>query len=136
MKKVFFSFYKDGHDYEDDPRAIIYAKYNNSILTVEDMKKWLLTNSQESPKSGIAPRYDLAEQGAAAFGLTDCKIVAPETQRKNYIWAISGPTTSGGKFPPFSWSNWPKVPHNGMPMTWNFDWVQFPIDNDEVMLQV
>lgn len=43
------------------------------------MKVWLLKNDEDNPKVGIAPRYDLADSGASAFGLTDLKIVAPET---------------------------------------------------------
>ena len=122
-------------DYDSDPRGIIYARYNSSILTIDDMKVWLIKNEEDDPRKGIAPRYDLAEKGPSAFGLTDCKIVAAETERKNFIWAISGPSRSGDRFPAFSWSNWTKVPHNGMPMNWNFDWVQFPIDNsDQVMI--
>lgn len=41
------------------------------------MKKWLIYNDYDDPKKGFAPRYDLAEKGPSAFGLTDCKIVTP-----------------------------------------------------------
>lgn len=40
---------------------------------------------------------------AAAFGLTDCKVISPNTVQQNYIWAISGPTMSNGRFPAFNW---------------------------------
>lgn len=95
------------------------------------MKKWLIMNEEEDVRVGLAPRYDLTEKGAYAFGLTDCKVISPETSQDNFLWAISGPTQSGGRFPPFSWENWPNVPHSGMPIKWDFDWVKFPIDNEK-----
>ena len=82
-------------------------------------------------KVGLAPRYDLADSGKYPFGLTDCKIISPETFSENYLWAISGPTVSGGRFDPFSWADWPTHAHYGMPIKWDFDWVKFPIDNEK-----
>jgi hypothetical protein len=72
------------------------------------MKKWLITNEENDTRIGLAPRYDLYEDGPTAFGLTDCKIITPNTENSNFIWAISGPTTSNGRFAAFDWSKWPK----------------------------
>ena len=49
------------------------------INNIEDMKKWLIFNDYDNAKIGLAPRYDQAESGKSAFGLTDCKILTPET---------------------------------------------------------
>jgi hypothetical protein len=62
------------------------------------MKKWLIMNENQDPRIGLAPRYDLADKNAKPFGLTDCKIATPETLKDGFIWAISGPTTSNGRF--------------------------------------
>lgn len=62
------------------------------------MKKWLITNQNTDPKVGLAPRYDLDSVNPRPFGLTDCKIVSPESLEAGFIWAISGPTTSNGRF--------------------------------------
>ena len=91
------------------------------------MKKWLINNDNQDPKVGLAPRYDLDPKSPSTFGLTDCKIVTPESLNNNYIWAISGPSTSNGKFPAFDWNNWPNTPHYGMPRKWNFTWEKYPI---------
>ena len=71
------------------------------------MKKWLLANENENPDVGIAPRYDLKDKNPSAFGLTDLKIITPETLSKGFIWAYSGPSLSNGRFPPFDWNDWP-----------------------------
>ena len=91
------------------------------------MKKWLINNDNVDVTTGLAPRYDLNTKGASPFGLTDCKIITPDTLRNNYIWAISGPSTSNGRFEPFDWTNWPNTAHYGMPRRWNFTWEKYPI---------
>ena len=69
----------------------------------------------------------MASENAAAFGLTDGKVVSPNTIQQNYIWAISGPTTSNGRFPAFNWQNWSSKSHYGMPDLYNFTWVKVNI---------
>ena len=70
-----------------------------------------MTNEEEDPRSGLAPRYDVVETGASAFGLVDCKIITPNTEKLNFIWAISGPSTSNDRFPAFNWDKWSNTPH-------------------------
>jgi hypothetical protein len=41
------------------------------------MKKWLTLNEEKDPKSGLAPRYDLAQNSSKLFGMTDTKIITP-----------------------------------------------------------
>jgi hypothetical protein len=59
--------------------------------------------------------------------LTDCKIISPEGFNGNYIWAISGPSMSNGRFPAFDWTNWANNSHYGMPRKWNFTWEKYPM---------
>ena len=110
----------DPYTFDDDPRAQEYAKYDKVIETADDMKKWLLANENEDPRVGIAPRYDLATKGTSTFGLTDLKIITPQTLKEGYTWIYSGPSMSNGRFPAFDWNNWPDAPSYGMPKKWNF----------------
>jgi hypothetical protein len=91
------------------------------------MKKWLITNQNSDPKIGLAPRYDLAPHQPKPFGLTDCKIASPDSLADGFIWAISGPTTSHGRFQPFDWTSWPNSSHEGMPRRWNYTWEKYYI---------
>lgn len=86
-------------------------------------------NEEDKINTGIAPRYDLLEK-PKAFGQTDCKLASEETIKDNYLWAISGPSTSNGRFPPFDWRLWkdPSTPHKGMDDVYNFPWVKIYID--------
>lgn len=65
------------------------------------MKRWLITNNGTNSSIGIAPRYDLDWPNPKPFGLSDCKIVEVPFADQPFVWAFSGPTISGGKFPPF-----------------------------------
>jgi hypothetical protein len=91
------------------------------------MKRWLITNDETDPAGGLAPRYDLSMKKYAAFGLVDCKIVSTNTLRQNYVWAISGPSKSNGKFPAFDWSKWSTHSHLGMSEIFDFPWVKVSI---------
>ena len=107
-EKCTLLFMLDPYTYDNDPRATEFNKYNKLITNVEDMKKWFLMNENADPSVGIAPRYDLLEKGPVPFGLTDLKIVTPQTFKDGFIWAYSGPSTSNGRFAPFDWNNWPQ----------------------------
>lgn len=41
---------------------------------------------------------------------------------ENKIWLISGPSAND-VLPPFSWKNYANFSHEGMPETYDFDWV-------------
>jgi hypothetical protein len=96
--------------------------------TVEGMKQWLLTNEEEDVRVGIAPREDLYLESPNPFGIIDCKIISADTEQQNFYWVISNPTTSNGRFPPFTWDQFPKFSHEGMPNTYNFTWQKVPIN--------
>jgi len=38
------NYQKQSYSYDNDPRGIIYARYDKLISNVEDMKKWLIMN--------------------------------------------------------------------------------------------
>ena len=65
--------------------------------------------------------------------MTDCKIVSPHTLRENYVWAISGPSQSNGRFPAFDWSQWANNSHLGMPDKFNFPWVKVSVHDKNEM---
>lgn len=133
MHRVTFWFMLEPYSYDNDPRAIIYKRLNPIMNNEEDMKKWLISNDEASPDVGLAPRYDLKASNPIAFGLTDCKIATPNTLKENFIWAISGPTTSNGKFTPFDWTKWGNHSHLGMPNVFDFPWVKVTVhDSHEV----
>lgn len=92
------------------------------MTNIDQMKYWLINNEEEVPNRGLAPRYDLKEENPKPFGLTDLKIASENTIKNNYFWAYSGPSTSNGRFPPFSWNNWtdPKTPKQGLALTYDF----------------
>lgn len=99
------------------------------------MKKWLITNEVQ-PNEGLAPRYDQLKENKTAFGLTDCKIVSTNTLRQNYVWAISGPSQSNGRFPAFDWSQFNDHSHLGMPDKFDFPWVKVNIhDKNEIKME-
>jgi hypothetical protein len=49
MLKVIFLTNSEEYSYDNDPRAFIYKKINPMMSNEEDMKKWLITNSEASP---------------------------------------------------------------------------------------
>jgi hypothetical protein len=72
-------------------------------------------------------RCDMDHNGYP-YGVLDCKIATLDTIAQNYILAISGPTTSNGRFPPFDWRQWSDYPHDGLPNLYNFEWQKISID--------
>jgi hypothetical protein len=101
------------------------------MRTVEDMKHWLLMNEEEDPREGIAPREDCYLPDPQPFGIIDCKILTPDTEQGNYYWLVSSPSTSDGRFAPFTWAAFPKLSHEGMPLTYNFTWQRAPINYEK-----
>lgn len=95
------------------------------------MKKLLLTNDNENPCGGIAPRCDITEKNPELFGMIDQKIASSSVLSSNTFEAISGPPTNNGKYPYFNWTNWPNAAHLGMPDVFNFTWVKLPFDYEQ-----
>lgn len=81
------------------------------MVDEESMKYWMLMNEEEDVRNGIAPREDQYKPSPAPYGIIDCKILTPNTQRENYYWVISSPSLSDGRFPPFDWNQFKEVGH-------------------------
>lgn len=93
-----------------------------------------------SGAQAIASRYDLTSPGADCdgslaqypFGAIDSKVVSalsavsPDGSTIAFA-AQSGPTTYSQ--PPFDFRQWPEneLPRRGMPLLWDFPWVQFAL---------
>jgi hypothetical protein len=127
--------YKDPYDYNNDPRATIFKKYNKIMTDEDSMKKWLITNEEEDVREGLAPREDLYTPNPSPYGIIDCKIVSASSLKKNYYWVISSPSTSNGRFPPFTWASFPNMTHDGMPTVFNFPWVKVEIDIEKSRME-
>jgi hypothetical protein len=98
------------------------------MKTEADLQYWLLTNEEEDVREGIAPREDLYLADPQPYGIIDCKILTPNSRAGNYYWAISSPSTSNGRFTPFSWTAFPTLSHEAMPTTYDFPWQKVPLD--------
>ena len=94
----------------------------------------MLANNETKPGSGIAPRKDL-DKDPIPYGLIDCKISSLSTDKDNFFWMKSSPTTSQGRFPPFNWNSFPDL-GEGMPREFNFDWEIVPIDVEKDSVKV
>lgn len=64
----------DGFDYENDPRAILFRRYNDQIIDYPSLKRILRTNEEDDKADGIAPRFDLSKKSKFEFGMIDQKI--------------------------------------------------------------
>ena len=56
-KTVYDKLGIQGSDYWTDPRAVILKRYHPRMLTIEDMKHWLVHNDEDDVRVGLAPRY-------------------------------------------------------------------------------
>jgi hypothetical protein len=62
---------------------------------------------------------------AYEYGAIDSKLIDSDLIKKKKVWIISSPTTENGN-PPFSFTGkWANLPHYGMPITYNFDWILY-----------
>jgi hypothetical protein len=83
----------DAYTYETDPSAILLKNLSPKMTNEENIKHWMLMNNETDPGKGIAPRGDLSSN-IEAYGLIDCKVTSLNTDKSNYFWMISSPTTS------------------------------------------
>ena len=66
-----------GHNYTDDPRALIFDKYYDTVDDMASMKAILRYNNISDTGdycSAIAPRCDLLPKGPYTFGAIDAKV--------------------------------------------------------------
>lgn len=127
-----------GFNYSTDPRAQIFRRDQGNVTSTAAMQ-WLMNAndwahdplSQHSACNAISARCDLLPSGAYAFGGIDAKVVdcatmpgcrlSPAAPGAPVV-AISGPTHQTQ--PVFAFEpQWDHVPHAGLPLVWDFDWV-------------
>jgi hypothetical protein len=111
---------------------VILKRYHPNMNNEEDIKQWMYTNEETDPGVGIAPRADLSDP-PLAYGLIDCKISSVNTDKENFFWVRSSPTTSKNRFKPFTWATFPNMTHEGMPNVYEFEWQKIPIDIEKEM---
>jgi len=128
-----------------NPRAQIFNATATSVQTLVDMRHELQRNhwphepdgGPAQPDHAIAARGDLDKESPNPNGGVDSKITNFCLAKKLMAEAISGPTHDNQKV--FRWTDektgkqlFPTAPHDGMPDVWNFDWVRFGQDGEQV----
>jgi hypothetical protein len=123
--------------YENNPRAEIFRRDSNKVLTIEDMQRALRYNdysvdplSQGTPAYAISSRFDLVTGNVSnpflvnsAFGGIDSKVTSSSLAKNMTSYIQSGPSYDNN--PPFQWTSaYADVVHLGQPTVWNFPWVQ------------
>jgi len=122
---------------DKNPRANIFAATTAGVQTISDMRHEMQRNRYPNepdggfpaPDHAIAARGDLAKTDPDTNGAVDAKITNFCLAKQLKADAISGPTHDHQKV--FRWTDektgkqlFPKMPHDGMPDVWNFDWVR------------
>lgn len=136
---------KDFWSYYNQPRYKIIERDAPNIKNYEEFKTFmrynnyttdplLLINGIPEPAQGILSRYDLRPASGTSYGARNCfggldtKTAKLSQFTVDQKWdAILSPEY---KFnPPFSFSDWPDVLHEGLENTWQHDWIEFqPLD--------
>ncbi|EFA83923.1 hypothetical protein PPL_02993 [Heterostelium album PN500] len=120
--------YGNAISYQLNPRAMIFRRDQSNIYSVEDMQAMMTYNEYRTdpfsdgyPGSAIASRFDLGAgpnilnwfyQGS--HGAIDSKVTSSSMVKSFTAMAINGPTVTPD-CPPFSWKQYPDVPHQGLP---------------------
>jgi hypothetical protein len=132
------SNYTEGYKYtwDDEPRAIILKQLAPTVQTLEDSKKVIRWNKNDTGEicGGIAPRCDLSKAKFKCFGATDGKGFDNEMFWKGEVWVVSGPTTDDN--PPFSFTGeFEQLPHMLHPITFNFPWIKVNLNDMSFVTQ-
>jgi hypothetical protein len=138
-------------NYQGDNRAFLFREYGHLAQTIEGGQELLRWNkfstdpvtvenpdpyTQANPATtgALASRGDLnpiTEMGPGPTNsvATNAVLMSKALLERGEVLAIGGPTTDDQ--PPFKWSEAPEViqdiPHQGVPDSWNFDWVTFAL---------
>lgn len=119
-----------GLDYQMAPRAKIFRRQQGSVDDTNSFLSLMRYNDYKNdpyaggdPWNAICSRGDLSSN-PSPDGCYDLKASQWSWFAAKQSTAISGPTTGdippGGSLPPFSWSEFPNAPHEGLPQTFNF----------------
>lgn len=123
-----YGYFHDDDPYEGSPRYSIFMREGTRVGSCKSMIALMRHNSYKTdsasnkdPGNAIASRYDLRSyeecwKNPVPFGATDAKVVANYNFNDMSFWAIFGPTLgTNNDLPRFSFSDWPDLPHRGIP---------------------
>ncbi|KYR02868.1 hypothetical protein DLAC_00340 [Tieghemostelium lacteum] len=124
--------------YEYNPRANIFKQRQSQVENLSDLQYLISYNQYKSdplsfgyPGNAIAARYDLGGSPyepsswfyKGAWGGIDGKVMNSKMFETFTTFARNGPTVND-ECPPFTWSNWENVIHQGLPRIFNFTWIE------------
>jgi len=127
-------FYGAVYSYGAAPRAQIFARIGGNVETIFDMRTLMNRNEfpnemvdPNAPGHAISARNDLDSMNHLPNGGIDAKVTSYCLFKSLQCQAISGPTHQSQAV--FTWGSagadlFPGWPHLGLPLVWNFDWVQ------------
>ncbi|CAK9038124.1 Phospholipase-B 81 (PLB) [Durusdinium trenchii] len=94
------------------------------ILRYNDFEKDALSfdGQRQNPLYAICSRGDLSDSGAASFGCYDTKVTNDRLVKNLQAEILNGPTRSHS-LPTFSWSQFPKDRHEGLPQSYEFGFI-------------
>ena len=117
-----------GLDWQLAPRAKIFRRDAGKVTDMDGFLQIMRSNAYKtdpysagSPWNAICSRGDLA---GSPDGCLDGKASMASLWASKTAFAVNGPTTGSlydGELPPFSWSQFPTTPHDGLFETYNFD---------------
>ncbi|CAJ1386147.1 unnamed protein product [Effrenium voratum] len=141
----------DAYSYTRNPRAKIFARDVRNATDMARVQRLLRYNDWQhdplsahgyggptepnAPENAIAARYDLHPWASERkdFGNTDAKVCAAADCLRLRFSAISGPTAEDQ--PAFAWTGeWASGAHLGHPTLFNFSWVDFEADHQEIII--
>uniref|UniRef100_A0A6J0TBU9 Phospholipase B-like n=1 Tax=Pogona vitticeps TaxID=103695 RepID=A0A6J0TBU9_9SAUR len=115
--------------YEMAPRAKIFRRDQAKVVDVETMKYIMRYNNykkdpyaRHNPCNTICCRADLNLKTPVPAGCYDSKIADLNMAAKFTAYAISGPPVEEG-LPVFSWTRFNQTKHQGLPDSYNFDFI-------------
>ena len=119
------------HSYDLAPRSRLYRSYVNSMdRNLSTVQKFMRYNDYKNdalqngnPSWAIMSRYDLEPMSnhPSPFGGYDSKLCNLDMLYTMSARVQAGPTHDD--LPPFSWNDWPQYMHDGLPITYDFDWI-------------
>ncbi|XP_028601787.2 phospholipase B-like 1 isoform X1 [Podarcis muralis] len=115
--------------YEMAPRAKIFRRDQGKVTDMETMKHIMRYNNytkdpytRHNPCNTICCRGDLNPESPMPAGCYDSKVSDLSMATNFAAYAINGPTVEED-LPVFSWTRFNKTKHQGLPDSYNFDFV-------------
>ncbi|XP_060633165.2 phospholipase B-like 1 [Anolis sagrei] len=117
------------YSYEMAPRAKIFRRDQGKVVDIETMKYIMRYNNykkepyaRNNPCNTICCRADLNLKTPVPAGCYDTKVADINMAMKFTAYAINGPPVEEG-LPIFNWSRFNKTKHQGLPDSYNFDFI-------------